>query len=126
MGLDFFKLWLFWEKYSVENKLTTTGMRKLALLCFSFEEAEELMRRISNYSGKPAYPFWDQPQIIREVVAAMLRTHPMGKDLVREAYLRMRSVKKLTNLEKPETREESEFMGKIIIEVAEFLKELNP
>lgn len=118
MELDLFKLWLFWEKYSVGNKLTTTGMRKLALLCVGWNGKN----RKNTY---PPYPLWDQPQVIREVVIAMLRTHMMGRELIDELILWNKCLGKLSKSELPETEDERKMMGKIIEDIFDFIEKVD-
>lgn len=119
MELDLFKLWFFWEKYSTDNKLSTTGVRKLTLMCFGLIDKDRGMI-------DPLYPFWEQPQFIRDVIIAMLRTHSLGREVIKNILLWERCFNKLQAFKEPANNEESKMMSEIIKAVYEFIKEVDP
>lgn len=116
MELDLFKLWLFWERHGTDNKLSTTGVRKLTLMCFGWIDKNGRMM-------EPLYPFWKQSQFIRDVIIAMLRTHLLGREVIKDILLWKRCFNKLQAFIEPASNEESKMMGEIVKAVYEFIKE---
>ena len=116
MKLDLFKLWLFWEKYSRDDRLSTTGVRKLTGICFGWSERDDVKL--------PSYPFWEQSQFIREVIIAMLRTHWMGKDVIKEVLNWEKGMAKFPKFN-PTDDEERKIMGEIIKAIYEFIKDVD-
>ena len=74
---------IFWKKWSVGERLSTSGLRKLVLNCFNLKDPENWKGRTS-YSGKPKYPFWELPINVQAQILSIMKTHPEGKRIAED------------------------------------------
>lgn len=91
----------FWDKHSIDNELSTRGMRLLILHCFKLPNKDASIwekRTFDNwYTGFPLHAFWLQSEDIQEDILMMLETNKIGRKLVKE-FIQKISAKVLIDL----------------------------
>lgn len=119
--INLYDLMVFWNENSINGKLSTTGFRKLTLLCFKPRNYKRWKERANGYKGKPKYPFWKQSELIQNYIIAMLKIHPLWRKLVEEIEKSVRCFEKLTRFKKPVNEDERKIMSCILKEIQRLL-----